>query len=143
MEKQNDVKPRPRVRLTNGLRLIAGAAGIEVDEAISARLFELSDDEFNALLQRIAADLGATLRGLERPGAPSIEIQLENFQAWQSGKGAEYYRWSSDAMEALRARLMELGPGCELIPCYAMSVGVKLPNGKLLLINRRGEETKN
>ena len=142
MEKQNDVKPRPRVRLANALRLFGSAAGIEVDEAVRARLFNLSDDEFNALLQRIADDLGATLRGVERPGAPSIEVQLKNFQAWQVGKGVEYYRWPAEAMEALRARLTELGPGCELIPCFAMSVQVKLPNGKLLLINRRGEETK-
>jgi hypothetical protein len=142
MEKQNDVRPRPRVRLANALRLFGSAAGIEVDEAVRARLFNLSDDEFNALLQRVADDLGATLRGVDRPGAPSIEVALENFQAWQFSKGPEYFRWPSEAMEALRVRLTELGPGCELIPCYAMSVQVKLPSGKLILVNRRGEDTK-
>jgi hypothetical protein len=142
MEKQNDVKPRPRVRLANALRLFGSAAGIELDEAVRARLFNLSDDEFNALLQRIADDLGVILRGVERPSPPSIEIQLENFQLWQIGKGVEYYRWAPEAMETLRARLTALGPGCELIPCFAMSVQVKLPSGKLILIDRRGKETR-
>jgi hypothetical protein len=141
MEKQNEVRPRARVRLANALRLFGSAAGIELDEAVRARLFNLSDDEFNALLQRIADDLSTTLRGVERPSPPSIEVQLLNFQGWQAAKGAEYYRWPTEAMDALRARLTEFGPGCELIPCFAMSVQVKLPTGKLILINRRGEET--
>jgi len=142
MEKQSDVKPRPRVRLANALRLFGSAAGIEIDEAVRARLFNLSDDEFNALLQHLADDLATILRGVERPNPQSIEVLLKNFQTWQVGKGVDYYRWPDEAMEALRARLIELGPGCELIPCFAMSVQVKLPSGKLILINRRGEDTK-
>src|SRR5260370_24473620 len=90
------------------------------------------NSKFNALLQRIADDLGTTLRGVDRSSPQSIKVQLENFQIWQIGKGVEYYRWPSEAMEALHARLMKLGPGCELIPCFAMSVQVKLPNGKLI-----------
>ena len=142
MEKQNDVKPRPRVRLANALRLFGSAAGMEIDDAIRARLFNLSDDEFNALLERVADDLSAILRGVERPSPLSNDTQLENFELWQISRGAEYFRWPQAAMEALRQKLEQLGPRCELIPCFAMSVQVKLPSGKLILINRSGEETK-
>src|ERR1700691_1496980 len=57
-----------------------------------------------------------------------VEVKLENFQMYKNGKGIEYYRWPPEAIDALRARLIAMGPGCELIPCFAMSVQVKLPS---------------
>lgn len=45
-------------------------------------------------------------------------------------------------MRALKAKLEELGPGCRLVHNFAMSVGVLLPNGKMIQLDRNGEVTK-
>lgn len=141
MEKQNDVKPRPRVRLANALRLFGSASGIEVDEAVRARLFNLSDDEFNALLQRIANELSPILRGGGRAPAQDVDAMMSGFADWQHQRPPFYHR-TDEQMAAIRRKLVELGPGAELVPLYALSVGVKLPRtGRLILINNRGEET--
>jgi hypothetical protein len=129
-------KPRVRVRFANAVELFARAAGVQLDAAVRDRILEMTDDEFSALFQGITDNLGAVLRGVERPKVPSIDIQLENFSLWQKSKGVEYYRWPAVSMDALRARLIEFGDGVELIPCFAMSVQVKLRDGRIILLDR-------
>ncbi len=134
-------RPRPRVRLINAVELLARAGGVELAPGWQERIFDMTEDEFGALLQHLTDEVGSLLLNVARPAVPGIDVQLENFVRWQAGRGA-YFQWAPEAMEALRTKLAELGDGIELIPCFAMSVQVKLRNGKLILLNRRGEETK-
>ena len=133
-------RPRPRVRLANALELLGRAARVDLDATIKERLFELPDDEFDALLQGLADGVAKTLSAAHAK-IPSIDAGIENFAQWQGSKGALFI-WPAAAMEALRAKLVELGEGVELVPLYAMSVGVKLRSGRLVLIGRDGRETK-
>jgi len=133
-------RPRPRVRLANALDLLGRAAGVELDATLKGRLFEMPDDEFDALLQGLAAGVAKTVAAAHAK-IPSIDAEIENFAQWQGAKGALFI-WPAAAMEALRAKMTELGEGVELIPCFAMSVQVKLRSGRLILIGRDGRETK-
>lgn len=72
---------------------------------------------------------------------PTIDAAIENFRNWQLLHGP-IHRWPADAMERLRVKLSDLGKGVELLPCYAMSVGVRLRDGRIILIDRNGRETK-
>lgn len=143
-EKQTqNPKPRQRVRFANAVELFSRAAGVQIGPSVRERILEMTDDEFTALFQSYAENIGSVLRGVERPKVPAIAVQLENFVGWQSSKGAEYFRWPAAAMEALKAKLIELGEGVELVPIFAMSVQVKLRNGKIIMLDRAGKETKN
>lgn len=134
--------PHPRRRLLSAVKFLAQAAEVELQAPTLEQLTCMSDDEFRALRQHICDGMSAALRGAAAPSAaPDIEVQLQNFVAWQQSHPA-YYHWPAEAMEALRAKLVEVGPGAELIPCFAMSVQLKLPTGKLILVNRKGLETR-
>ena len=54
-----------------------------------------------------------------------------------------FYRWPPPAMENLRRKLIELGSDfVELIPNYALSIGVRLKSGRLIQIDRDGREVR-
>jgi hypothetical protein len=67
------------------------------------------------------------------------DIALANFAFWQRQQ-TEIFVWPEAAMQALRAKLDEIGPGCELFPCFIYSVRVKMPDARIALINREGKE---
>jgi hypothetical protein len=101
----------------------------------------LSEDEYSAYRARLAEVFTTGVSAIGKSTVPTYPVQLENFAMSQGSKGT-YWVWPPDALSALAARLEQLGPGCELIPTFAMSVQIKLPSGKLILVNRRGEDTK-
>ncbi len=134
-------RPRPRVRLLNALDLLGRAGGIEIDEAVRGRLFELSEDEFGALLDRIVSELRPMLDAVAQRPVPPVDQQIEDFKRWQQSRGT-FFQWPEQATAALRAKLAELGAGVELVPLYAMTVGIKLPDGRLIMVDRNGRQTK-
>ncbi len=144
-----DRKPRTRIQhersqFVHATNTYRRALGAEFDAPDLLRLTdvnEVSQDEFAAIRDRVAAALVLGVEGIGKSKVPSLDVELENFELWQHQR-VSYFHWDEAALEALRRKLEQLGPGCELIPCFAMSVQVKLPSGKLILINRRGEQTK-
>lgn len=148
METESQVTRRPRTRighdrsrLVRALEQFARSIGAPFDPPTLAQLAEVSEDEYEAIRDRLSAALASGIDGIGKSKTPPIEDQLTNFVTWQQQR-MPYFHWDDPAMEALRCKLEQLGPGCELIPCFAMSVQVKLLSGRLILINRRGEETK-
>jgi hypothetical protein len=145
-ESQATRRPRTRIghdrsRLVRTLEEFARAISAPFDPPTLAHLADISDDEYHAIRDRLIAMLAAGIDGIGNSPVPPLDVQFENFRAWQAAH-TTYFHWDDTAMDALRQKLERLGPGCELIPCFAMSVQIKLPNGRLILINRRGEETK-
>ena len=148
IETESQVTRRPRTRighdrsrLVRTLEEFARAIGAPFDPPTLAHIADLSDDEYNAIRDRLIGAIAAGIDGIGNTKVPTLEVQIENFRTWQSSH-TTYYQWDDAAMDTLRLKLEQLGPGCEIIPCYAMSVYIKLPSGRLILINRRGEETR-
>jgi hypothetical protein len=142
MEMQEiEAKPRPRerVQFLNGAKQFARSVGMEIDAAVEQRVLRLPDDEFAAMQTQTVAGLLPILNGDARPAVPDYGVQVENFKLAAASKGALYFVWPDEALTALRRKLDSLGPNCELHYLYAMSAMIKLPSGKLLLVDRRGE----
>jgi len=74
---------------------------------------------------------------------PSDEVQVSNLAQGARAKPTLFH-WDSLAQKYLLEKLKELGPGCELLlPApFAMSVPTKLPSGKIILINKLGQEVQ-
>lgn len=149
-ERELEAKPRKKrlkaphevSRFVHAVNNFRRALGAEFDAPDLLAVTKFSEDEFLAAKRRVLQNVAAALGPLESPPiVPTIDVQLANFSDWQ-GEHGEYYRWQPFEMEALRRKLVELGEGAELFFCYAMSVGVKLRSGRLLLIDRRGQEIK-
>jgi len=139
-------RPRTRIghdrsRFVRALEGLVRATDAPFDPPTLAVLADVSDDEYEAIRSRVISALAFGIDGVGNAKAPAVDVQIENIKAWQRERPT-YYHWDEASIDALRRKLEALGPGCELIPCFAMSVQVKLPNGRLILINRRGEETK-
>lgn len=139
-------KPRTRIQhersqFVHTLEQVARVTGAPFNPPTLAQLADLSEDEYRAICNLVAAALLSAIDGIGKSTVPNYDIQIGNFRVWQNSH-TQYFWWDDTATDALRRKLEQLGPGCEIIPCFAMSVGVKLPNGKLILINRKGEETK-
>ncbi len=140
-------RPRTRIdhdrsRVVRGFELIAPELPVELNVLTLTSAADYSQDEWEAYLWRIGAALHDALDGVNhRPPVEDYDTQIRNFHDWQL-QMPTIYHWPEAAENALRAKLEELGPGCRLIPLYAMSIGVKLPSGRLTLIDRQGRETK-
>jgi hypothetical protein len=143
-------KRRARTRIKHGrskLPLALKRLAVATDDGFEPPSLNaaaaLTDDEFQALKITIAAAMRGVLSGGAdaKPPVPGIDAQMQSFANWQKQHTA-YYHWTEAEIETLRAKLIALGPGCELAPCYAISTGVRLAGGKLIFINRRGERVK-
>jgi len=147
-ETESQVARRPRIRIghdrsrfVHALQAVARALDAPIDPPTLAIFAELPEDEYRAICDRVGTAFSAGIEGIGKSKILPDEVQLKEFVGWQHQR-PPYFHWDQVAMDALGRKLKQLGPGCELIPCFAMSVQVKLPSGKLILINRRGEETK-
>ena len=147
-----DRKPRTRIQhersqFVHATNTYRRALGAEFDAPDLLRLTDVnkvSQDEFAAIRAAMQSAIDKVLGGVRsasNAAVPMIEDQLANFVTWQHQR-VPYFHWDEPAMDALRQKLEQLGPGCELIPTFAMSVQVKLASGRLILVNRKGEETK-
>ncbi len=96
-----------------------------------------SDDRFYAERARIAE----ALRGNKPIHEPEIvttaEIQLESLRRFHAGH-EQYYR-RSEAEFQIAADLIAKHWPCEVVPVYAHSFMLKLPNGRILHYSFRGE----
>jgi hypothetical protein len=137
-----------RGRLHKALLLLAAATddGFVVPEL--ATLAGLTLDKYSGMKSALAAAVGRVLTHEGQPDGSDpkpvvldIDTQLTNFARFQAQHGI-YFQWSPEAMAVLRQKLVELGSDVELVPCFAMSVGVKLPDGRYFLLDRRGIQVK-
>jgi len=145
-ESQVTRRPRTRIghdrsRLVRALEDFARATGASFDPPTLAQLADVTEDEYRAICDGLVAALASSINGIGKSTVPTYDVQLSNFRVWQHQR-PQYFWWDDAAMEALRRKLEQLGPHCELIPIFAMSIQVKLSSGKLTLLNRRGEETR-
>jgi len=140
-------KPRTRIshersRFVHATNRYRRDLGADFDAPDLLRMTTVSEDEFAAvrarLLEGIAAALGAVASPLPGPGP---DLQIKEWDRWCHMRGALFIR-NAEQLETIKKKLIELGPGAELVPMYAMSVGVKLRSGKFILIDNFGNETK-
>ena len=141
-------KPRTRIthersRFVHATNRYRRELGAEFDAPDLLRVAEMSDDEYIAVSQGVITAIAGVLGGVAQPApSPDVDAMMSTFADWQAAHPPYYHR-SPEAMAAIRKKLVELGPGTELIPLYALSVGAKLPRtGRLILINNSGEETR-
>lgn len=142
-------KPRTRIqhersRFVRAINSLRRELEAEFDAPDLLRLTTVSEDEFLAIKNSVINSIAASLGGVVAPPVKlNIEAELLNFIDWQKRKGGGYYAWSESEMDCLREALVALGDDFQgLFFCYAMSVGAKLKSGRLILIDRRGKETK-
>lgn len=146
-------KPRTRIqhersRFVHAVNRLRRDLEAEFDAPDLLRLTTVSEDEFLAIKSGVTKAIAGSLGGAVAPPVkPNIEAELANFKDWQTrqgGAGAQsYYAWSEGEIDCLRQALVALGDEFQgLFFCYAMSCGVKLRSGRLILIDRRGVETK-
>jgi hypothetical protein len=136
-------EPEPRLRATllAAVHQFAASLGQEAGDLPSIDdLMSKTDEQIGWLRSRVVDAVRLALFGIRRPDVPSIDVQLENFRTWQMNLST-YFQWPSAAMEALRGKLMELGEGVELHPCFAMSIAIRLQDGRVIYIDRQGRQT--
>ncbi len=133
-----EAEPRLRTRLLAAISKCSEVLGVVIEKPTLDEMMPLTDEEVSILPARIARAIAAALKPDAVKVAPTIKIQLKNFELWQKQRGGNYFLWPDDAMERLHQRLVELGEGVELQPCYAHSVGCKLLDGRVLMIDRAG-----
>lgn len=126
--------------LLSAVRTFMAAVGADPDASIPDNLIGVTEEEVAATCQRIVDAVKLTVQGITRPAVAPIEDQLASFTTWQKARG-EYWTWPPDAMERLRAKLLEYGEGIETLPCYAYSIVVRLQDGKMVSIDRSGKVT--
>jgi hypothetical protein len=139
-------RPRTRIphensRLYRWLEGHPAAVAFELPEMATFAL--LTVDELGGLSAAIATGIRTALGGGNgvKPTTPDLDCQLAEFESWQRARSA-IYAWSPDEMDNLRRKVDALGPGVEILPAFAMSCYLKLPSGRLLLVDRAGCEVK-
>jgi hypothetical protein len=133
--------PHERSQFVHALEDFARAIGAPFDAPSLPQLAAVTQDEFLAIRDRLITAFAAGIEGIGKSSVPTYDVQLDSFRTWQRQR-VEYFQWDDAAMDALRRKLDQLGPNCELIPAFAYSVQIKRPNGALILVNRKGDETK-
>jgi hypothetical protein len=134
------IEPEPKIRthLLEALDNLGVALGRKVEAPTLEELRAQPDATVVATSARVIDAVNLALQSSVRPTVPSLDVQIRNFEAWQSQRGVGYFTWPPAAMARLRAKLIELGEGVELQPCYAHSVGVRLQDGLVVFIDRAG-----
>lgn len=103
------------------------------------RLFDMSEADFDTKRAAILAGVQRALLGDDAPRtncpncngalrAPSLDVQLANFERWQQSQPPVYH-WSESEMANLRR---VLGPGDILQPAFAQSVFIAKADGSLV-----------
>jgi hypothetical protein len=130
-----------RSRLVHALEGLGRALGGNLDVPTLAMVASLNEDEYQAIVAMLIERMTEGVGAIGKSKIPTIDAQLENFRTWQLAH-SEYFQWPQTAMDALRAKLETLGPEAELVPLYALSVGVRLSNGQIILLDREGRECR-
>jgi hypothetical protein len=133
--------PHKYTRFLKSMDVLSIELATEFNAPPMDELLKLTAEEFEAARERFIDAIAASLADFTPPAVPLPAVQLDDFRIWQWQR-APYYVWPAAAMEALSLKLSELGEGVVLIPCYALTVGVKLRDGRVIRLDRNGRETK-
>lgn len=139
-------KPRTRIdhersQYVHATNRYLNEIGVEFEPLGLGRFVEFTEDEFAALRQTTGRAVLEVVTGVVR-SAPKqdVDAMMSAFEHWCSQRPVIFQR-KPEALAAIRQKLIETGG--ELIPMYALSVGIKLPkSGKLIFVNNLGEECK-
>ena len=103
---------------------------------------DLPNDTYEAIVAQTTEKLDAVAGWIGVVKVPGIDAQFAAFDRYVSAHGGGFWEWPADARERLKAKLLDCGPGAELVPIYAMTCGIRLPDNELILVNRAGEVVK-
>lgn len=131
--------PQKRARIVRGLSLLGQALDAEFDPATIEHLMELHDDELEVIRRRLFDGVDAALRGRPTGTRVTNAVKVDNLRLSQKAMPI-YYHWDDHQLENLRRKLDEFGDDVQILHAYAMSVVVRLEDGRVVQVNRRGEE---